>query len=285
MNDPAGQELQAWVGREEVQPDVLDPFPARGMAALLDRGPDGLREGDELPECWHWLYFKTATRQSELGPDGHARRGGFLPPIPLPRRMWAGGRFRFHAPLVLGERAERRSRILAVEEKSGGTGPLVRVTVLHTLSGARGVAVEEEQDLIYREAPRPDAPRPRTRPAPEDVQWRERFVPDPVILFRFSALTFNGHRIHYDHPYATREEGYPGLVVHGPLIALLLLEAAKRRTGLRPRSFQYRALSPLFDHRPFSLAGRTADAGGPTDLWAVDPDGAVATQATVEWEA
>lgn len=283
MHTPEGQELQAWVGREESRAEVLSPFPAQAMAALLDREPEEFREGVPLPECWHWLYFKPVDRQSGLGPDGHALRGGFLPPVALPRRMWAGGRLRFLRPLTIGERAERRSRILSVEEKEGRTGPLVRVTVLHSVFGEHGLAAEEEQDLIYRDAPRPDAPRAEGQPLPDDLEWREGFLPDAVVLFRFSALTFNGHRIHYDHPYATRVEGYPGLVVHGPLIALLLLEAAKRRTGRRPVAFDYRAVGPLFGDEPVTLAGRTRGSGTETEVWAAGPDASIATRALARW--
>ena len=283
MGETAPQDLQAWVGREQVQADVLTPFPARGMAALLDRQPEGFSEGTPLPECWHWFYFRPVTRQSQLGQDGHARRGGFLPPVALPRRMWAGGRLRFLQPLMLGERAERRSRILAVEEKEGRTGALVRVTVLHTISGERGPAVEEEQDLIYREAPKPGRPRGTPDALPDDVQWSEQFLPDAVVLFRFSALTFNGHRIHYDYPYTTEQEGYPGLVVHGPLIALLLLDAAKRRTDRQPSAFDYRAVGPLFGDEPVTLAGRTAESGDETEVWAAGPEGTLATQAKARW--
>jgi 3-methylfumaryl-CoA hydratase len=279
----AGEDPRAWVGRERVEAGRLDLFPARGMAALLDRDPEALAEGDPLPPGWHWLYLNPATPRSRLGPDGHARRGGFLPPVALPRRMWAGGRLRFPRPLLLGERVERRSRILSVEEKQGSTGSLVRVTVAHEVRGEGGGAVEEEQDLIYREAARAGEPAPATTPLPEGVEWRETFLPDAVVLFRFSALTFNGHRIHYDHPYATGVEGYPGLVVHGPLVALLLLDAAARHAGRRPAALRYRAVGPLFGDEPITLAGRAAAGGGAAEAWAAGPAGAVATRAEVEW--
>jgi 3-methylfumaryl-CoA hydratase len=282
MSDVTREDLQAWVGRERVEADVLGLFPARAMAALLDRDPDAFAEGDALPPGWHWLYLNPATPRSLLGPDGHARRGGFLPPVPLPRRMWAGGRLRFPRPLVVGERVERRSRILSVEEKRGSTGRLVRVTVAHEIRGAGGVAVEEEQDLIYREAPGPGEP-PRSTPLPEEVAWRETFLPDAVALFRFSALTFNGHRIHYDHPYATRVEGYPGLVVHGPLTALLLLDAATRHAGRRSTAFSYRAVGPLFGEQPITLAGRPAGDADAAEAWAAGPGGGIAMRAEVRW--
>ncbi len=284
MGETDRQDPRAWIGREEVVTDVLSPFAARGMAALLDRDPAGLDEGDPLPEGWHWLYLNAATPRSALGTDGHARRGGFLPPVALPRRMWAGGRLRFLRPLLLGERVERRSRVLAVEEKEGRSGSLVRVTVQHSVAGEGSAAVEEEQDLIYREAPKSDAPRPDPPRLPAELDWRESFLPDAVVLFRFSALTFNGHRIHYDQPYATGVEGYPGLVVHGPLLALLLLDAARRRAGRRAAAFEYRAVSPLFADAPITLAGRSGGPGSETTLWVAGSEGTVAMQAAARWE-
>lgn len=283
MSGSTPPDLRDWVGREEVATDVLTPFAARGMAAILDRDPAALAEGSPLPEGWHWLYLKPTTRRSRLGPDGHAQRGDFLPPVALPRRMWAGGRLRFLRPLLLGERVERRSRILSVEEKEGRTGPLVLVSVLHSVAGEGGAAVEEEQDLVYREAPRPGAPPPRREEAPAEAAWTERFLPDAVTLFRFSALTFNGHRIHYDHPYATGVEGYPGLVVHGPLLALLLLDAAARRAGRRPAAFEYRNVGTLFADAPVALNGGAPGPDGESAVWAAGPDGALATRASARW--
>jgi 3-methylfumaryl-CoA hydratase len=273
-----------WVGRSTEESDRLDLFPARGMSALLDRDPEGLTEGDPLPRGWHWLYFKPTAPRGSLGEDGHPRRGKFLPPIELPRRMWAGGRLRFHGPLVLGEAVARRSEILTVEMKEGRTGRLGLVTVGHAIRGPAGVLVDEEQDLVYRGAPAEGASPRRSDPPPSPA-WEETFLPDPVVLFRFSALTFNGHRIHYDHPYATEVEGYPALVVHGPLTALLMLDAAERWTGRPMARFSYRAVSPLFAHRPMTLAGRPAGDGGGVEVWASDAEGGLAMRATAEWEA
>jgi 3-methylfumaryl-CoA hydratase len=280
----AGAPYADWLGRWREESDLLDLFPARGMSALLDRDPDGLADGDPLPHGWHWLYFKPTAPQGSLGEDGHPRRGGFLPPIDLPRRMWAGGRLRFHRPLVLGGDVVRRSEILTVEMKEGRTGSLGLVTVGHTIRGSAGFLLEEEQDLVYRGAPAPGAT-PRQTAPPSSPSWEETFQPDSVVLFRFSALTFNGHRIHYDHPYATEVEGYPALVVHGPLTALLLLDAAERWTGRPIAGFSYRAVSPLFADRPLTLAGRpTGDSGG-VDVWASDAEGTLAMRATAEWGA
>jgi len=277
-------DLEAWVGREQVEDDRLDLFPARGMAALLDRDAASLVEGTPLPAGWHWLWFKPLDRRSALGDDGHARRGGFLPPVPLPRRMWAGGTLAFPGELRLGERVIRRSTIESVEEKTGRTGRLVFVTVRHRVESVRGLAVDEAQHIVYREAAAGgpgDGP-----PAPADAAWSDAFVADAITLFRFSALTFNSHRIHYDEPYATRVESYPGPVVHGPLLALLLLDGATRHGGRAPAQFSYRALSPLFAGEPFLIEGDAppaANTSGSCELWIAGPRG-LATRATAQWE-
>ncbi len=256
-----GPDLGEWVGRERTRREVLPPFPARGMAALLDRPPEAFEPGSPLPPCWHWLYFRDAVPRSRLGPDGHERRGEFLPPVPLPRRMWAGGRLRFSRPLRVGQQAERRSMILSVEEKSGTTGRLVFVTVGHELVGPRGTAVEEEQVLVYRGERAGDGVRRPGRPLGHEPAWSESLALGPVLLFRYSALTFNAHRIHYDHPYATGEEGYPERLVHAPLTATLLADAARRRSAAPLSLFEYRATSPLFCGEETTLAGWPADDG------------------------
>lgn len=269
MNGDIGKsrdELSAWIGREDRITDVIDLKTARSLAATLDYGPADLHAGDALPPLWHWVYFTAGARQSELGPDGHPTRGGFIPPVDLPNRMWAGGRFRFHQPLRLGEQAERRSRIIRCERKRGRSGDLVFVTVAHSISGTSGVALEEEHDIVYRQ--RAPANRPVDGEQPTLLaEFRKRVLPDAVLLFRYSALTFNGHRIHYDHPYATGQEGYPGLVVHGPLTATLLLEAFRREyPEKRILIFNYQAVGPLFDSIAFDVCGRITQPGQ-ADLW------------------
>ena len=267
--------LRGWIGRKEESRDTIVVAQAARLAALLDRPPPS--EGEVLPPLWHWIYFTPQAPQSEIGPDGHPKRGGFLPPVPLPRRMWAGGRVRFVAPMRIGEEVTRVSEIVSVAEKSGRQGSLVFLTVKHVLSNAEGAAIEEEQDIVYR------APSTTARPAPATgdlppADWRDGFEPDPAVLFRYSAVTFNGHRIHYDLPYATGEEGYPGLVVHGPLTATLLMEAYGRHTGARPASFSFRGQAPLFGGGRMQLCGRqTAD--GSHDLWAEGPGGYAAMSA------
>ena len=196
--EKAATNLKAWVGRKKVERDVAVAAQAKAMAALLDRDPEQFRPGVALPEYWHWIYFKPIVPQSNLGTDGHPRRGTFLPPIDLPRRMWAGGRLQFLHPIGIGDEIERKTEILSVEEKDGRSGKLVVLKLRHLVSNASGPCVDEQQDLVYCEIPKPDQPsRQQARP-PDDVDWQETFIPNTVILFRFSALTFNNHRIHYD---------------------------------------------------------------------------------------
>ena len=280
-------DLEDWVGTERTRSEVLAPFPARGMAALLDRNPEAFDPGTPLPPCWHWLYFRDPVPRSRLGPDGHEERGEFLPPVALPRRMWAGGRLRVSRPPRIGQSAELRSMILSVEEKSGRTGRLVFVTVGHELVGPRGTAVEEEQVLVYREERDSEEVSRPGESLGRDPAWSESMVPDPVLLFRYSALTFNAHRIHYDHPYATGSEGYPERLVHAPLTATLLADVAARRSGSSVRRFEYRATSPLFCGEEMTLAGWPAgeadpgpeDGGDGLELRALDPEGRIAMRA------
>jgi acyl-CoA dehydrogenase len=211
--------LRSWVGKTEQVDDLIAPSKVAALAATLDRDDPAPRAGDALPPPWHWTLCVAAARQSAIGPDGHPARGGFLPPVPLPRRMWAGGRLSFPRPLRVGEAVQRRSRVMSVEYKSGRSGELVFVLVRHEFHGAAGLCITEEHDIVYRDMPSADAAPPNYKPAPTDHAWERQIVPDDVLLFRYSALTFNGHRIHYDRRYVTEVEGYPGLIVHGPLIA------------------------------------------------------------------
>ncbi len=270
-----GTALQDWVGRTERATDRVSLTAVSALAATL-----GAYEPDDpIPPLRHWLHFLPLAPKSEIGPDGHPRRGGFLPPVALERRMWAGGRLTFHEPIRLGDRISRDSEILKVSEKTGAAGAMVFVTVRHSVSTPRGLAVEEEQDIVFIAMPTVWRP-PPPDPAPADADWSEPFVADEVTLFRFSALTFNGHRIHYDRPYATSVEKYPGLVVHGPLQAILLLDAARRHApGRTAAKFSFRAVRPLFDHDSITLLGK----GG--DLFTANADGAIGMRATVEWAA
>lgn len=272
------QSIESWIGRSETHHDTLRAEPARFMQATIGRDQT-LQAGDALPPLWHWLYFLEAKPLGELGRDGHPEKGGFLPPVALPRRMWAGGRFAFHADIPLGTRASKRSTIKHIAEKNGRSGSLCFVTVLHELFLEDGtLALTEEHDIVYREDPRPNAPQPDAAQAPASAEVTETISPSQVMLFRYSALTFNGHRIHYDIDYARSVEGYSGLVFHGPLTATLLIDLAQRTFGKTPKSFEFRGLAPLAGMSPFQLAGNRGN--NTMQLWARRHDGAKAMQAT-----
>jgi len=273
--------LRRWLGRTESRSDRITCAPAAALSATLDRDDPEPAIDDPLPLLGHWLYFLPLQRQSEIGPDGHPNRGGFLPPVPLPRRMWAGGRLRFHHPLRIGNDVSRVSQIVDVSHKDGRSGPLVFVLVRHEISNDDGVALTEEHDIVYRDLPRTDVPAPTQRTARNDHEWEREIRPDDVLLFRYSALTFNGHRIHYDRRYVTTVEGYPGLVVHGPLIATLLVDLVRRNLpGASIASFAFRAVKPLFDTGPFAVRGRVESDGRTVALWARGGDGSLAMDAT-----
>jgi 3-methylfumaryl-CoA hydratase len=274
--------LKDWVGREQSQQDLITAAPLAGLSATLDRDDAPPVAGTPVPPLWHWLYFLPQAPAREIGPDGHPKRGGFLPPVALPRRMWAGGRLEFLQPLRVGETATRHSRILSVDVKQGRSGTLVFVTVRHDYTGDRGPALTEEHDIVYRDLPQPGAAAPAAQAAPADAAFSRDIVPDPVLLFRYSALTFNGHRIHYDRPYVTDVEGYPGLIVHGPLIATLLLDLLRReRPDAALRRFAFKAVRPIFDIHRFSVCGRP-EGSGAVSLWARDHEGALAMQARAD---
>lgn len=273
------EDYSAWVGRSSSMSDTLDP--ARSNALLGALGREGAqRSGDRLPLLHHWLYFWDVRPPAGLGEDGHPARGDFLPPIALPRRMWAGGRLEFHGPLALGETVEKTSTIRSVARKEGRSGELIFVTVEHRVANSAGLAIREEQDLVYREpADRaPELPRPAAAP---EVPWSETIDPDPVLLFRYSALTMNGHRIHYDRPYATEEEGYPALVVHGPLQATLLIALAERHLDRPIVRFEFRGVAPAFDGIPLNVCGEPEGTGA--RLWTQQGE-TVAMRASVTTE-
>jgi 3-methylfumaryl-CoA hydratase len=274
--------LAAWLGRSEERRDTITATPMAALAATLDRDDAAPAAGTPLPPLWHWLYFLPLQRQSEIGADGHARRGGFLPPVALPRRMWAGGRLAFTQALRVGDAVTRTSRIASIAAKTARSGPLVFVTVEHAIGNGTGAAVREEHDIVYRELPPPGSAGARASAAPTDETFARAIVADEVLLFRYSALTFNGHRIHYDRRYVTEVEGYPGLIVHGPLIATLLVDLLRREhPATELRRFDFKAVSPLFDSQPFTLCGRP-DGDRRFALWARDVDGALAMQASAE---
>ena len=277
--------LQRWVGRTETLDDAITPVPIRALSATLDLPSSDVPSGSRLPPLWHWLYFLPLHRQRELGPDGHARLGGFLPPVPLPRRMWAGGRLQWEQdnPLQVGDAVRRVSRIESVKHKAGRTGDLLFVRVRHEIHNPRGLSLTEEHDIVYR--PMPQAGDPLAPPVAADpaAAWQREIVPDPVMLFRYSALTFNGHRIHYDRRHVTEVEGYPGLVVHGPLIATLLIELLRQHAPQAfVRRFEFKAVRPTFDLNPFRVKAQPSADGASVRLWSQDHEGGLTMQATAE---
>ncbi len=255
-------DLRDWIGNTEEVVDAVAARPVAALEATLGREPRVLAAGDQIPPLRHWLCFFPVVAPSGLGTDGHPQRGGFLPPVPLPRRMFAGGRMEFRRPLRIGDRATRTGTVVDVAEKQGRSGPLVIVTVRYEIATADGLAIVEEQDLVYRDAAGGGGSTAPADGAVPDAPWASTVAPDEVMLFRFSALTFNAHRIHYDHPYATEVEGYPGLIVHGPLTAVLLADLAGRHDARPMRRFEFRGLAPLFAGSTVELRGAPTGAGG-----------------------
>jgi 3-methylfumaryl-CoA hydratase len=218
---------------------------------------------------------------SQLGPDGHPTRGGFLPPVPLPRRMWAGGELEFFDSLRVGDETTRTSRIADVTMKTGSTGVLCFVSVEHLITTPRGGAISERQDIVYRDISTAQAAA-KPAVAPPSAQHRESHMADPVLLFRYSALTFNGHRIHYDRDYVTKVEGYPGLIFHGPMQAAFLVEfAAKLHGGAAPKKFSYRGVRPLFEGSEFSVNAN--DTGAGMEMWTANSRGQPTMKGTATW--
>jgi 3-methylfumaryl-CoA hydratase len=273
--------LRTWIGRTETRSDLVTAVPMAALSATLDRNDPEPVDGAAIPPLWHWLYFLSISPLGESGPDGHPKRGGFLPPVPLPRRMFAGGRFEYHRALKVGDRISRTSRITDVSGKQGRSGTLVFVTVRHEIAGTAGAAMTEEHDIVYRENPSAVAPMPKPQAARADEAFSREIAPDPVLLFRYSALTFNSHRIHYDRSYVTEVEGYPGLIVHGPLIATFLTDLLRRHLPQAAvRRFEFRAVRPLFDIHRFTVCGR--QDGNRVALWTRDHEGWLTMEATAE---
>jgi len=276
-------DLKDWIGRTESVTDIATATPYAALSATFDRAPERPPAGTPLPALWHWLYFLPLHRQSEIGPDGHAKRGGFLPPVPLPRRMWAGSQFEFHKPLLVGDTLTRRSTIADVTEKSGRTGRLVFVKVRHEISrqNESDIALTEFHDIVYREAVTKDDVPPPPKAALATSTWERKWIPDDVLLFRYSALTFNGHRIHYDRRYVTEVEGYPGLIVHGPMVATLLLDLLRHQLpDAQVARYEFRAVRPVFDISPFYVCGEPQPDGRTIKLWAKDHEGWLTMDAT-----
>ena len=277
------QHLRRWIGKTETVHDSVASVPVRGLNATLDYPGDIPQAGDALPPLWHWLYFLPQRRDSELGPDGNAIGGEFMPPVPLARRMWAGGRYKWVDRLRIGEDVSRKSVIEDVSCKSGRSGELVFLVVRHEISGPRGLVLTEWHDIVYKPLVDENAgAKVPGLPAPANAVWTRRMQADPVMLFRYSALTFNGYRIHYDWRYVTEIGGYPGLIVHGPLMATLLMELARSNNpGRNVAEFSFRATRPVFDIHPFELCGKPDAAGRSAQMWIQDHEHALAMQANV----
>jgi 3-methylfumaryl-CoA hydratase len=273
--------LRQWIGRSQQASDIVTAQLVRGLRATLFLDIGEPRAGDAAPFTVHWCLAPPVVPASEIGPDGHPARGGFLPPVPLPRRMWAGGELELIDTLRVGDEATRLSTIKDVTLKTGSTGSLCFVAVEHVITTARGPAIRERQDIVYRDVTGNASP---ARPAgpPPAAQYRETHMADPVLLFRYSALTFNGHRIHYDRDYVTRVEGYPGLIFHGPMQAALMVEfAARLNGGEAPKKFAYRGVQPLFDGARFSVNANPTAAG--MELWTANAEGQPTMKANAEW--
>ena len=275
--------LRTWIGRSEVSSDIVTAQLTRALRATLFLDIGKPQPGDIAPSTAHWCLAQPVVPMAELGPDGHPARGGFLPPVPLPRRMWAGGELHFLDALRVGDEVTRTSTIKDVTMKTGSTGALCFVAVEHLITTLRGLAIRERQDIVYRDMPAPgqSVPAATTPAAAPSAQHHETHMADPVLLFRYSALTFNGHRIHYDRDYVTKVEGYPGLVFHGPMQAALLVEFAARLKGAVPKIVSYRGVQPLFDGSEFSVNANDTSKG--LELWTANARGEPTMKATASW--
>lgn len=272
--------LRGWIGKKEIHHDIATAFPVAALAATLNRKDPPPKTGDAIPLSGHWLYFLETAVNADLSHDGHPKRGGFLPPVSLPRRMWAGGRIDFRAPVRVGDLISRESEILSVEAKSGKSGDLVFVTVRHSVKAGSTTAIVEEHDIVYREAAKPGEAAPAGKPAPQTAAWRRELKTDEAVLFRYSALIFNAHRIHYDIDYCRDVEGYPGLIVHGPLQTTLLLDLCRRSDPRPVRTLDYRATHPVFHQETFSVNGQPSDDGKSVELWTANAAGCYAMRGT-----
>jgi 3-methylfumaryl-CoA hydratase len=275
--------LRQWIGRTHEVSDIVTAQLVKGLRATLFQEIGEPKPGDAAPFTTHWCLGQPVYPMSELGPDGHPTRGGFLPPVPLPRRMWAGGELEFLDTLRVGDVSKRSSRISDVTMKTGSTGALCFVSVQHEVTTPRGTAIRERQDIVYRDvSSAPPATSAKPPPPPPVAKHQEKHMADPVLLFRYSALTFNGHRIHYDRDYVTKVEGYPGLIFHGPLQASFIVElAAKLHGGQPPKKLSYRGVQPLFEGSEFSINANTTDGG--MELWTANAAGQPTMKGTATW--
>jgi 3-methylfumaryl-CoA hydratase len=275
--------LRRHIGTRIVDEDVATEAPLEAIVATFDREEDAPREGEAIPPGWHIGYFLSTARTATLAADGLPAGTGVLPKLPLPRRMYAGTRITFHAPLRVGDRLRRETELTDLQVREGGTGTLIVTTQTRRISTSRGLAITEDYDTVFREEVKPGGKSgiPKRDEVPSNLPWRRTITAGPVALFRFSALTGNPHRIHYDRPYAMEVEGYPGLVVHGPFTQACLTNFVRdQNPGRSIRTFSMRARAPLFDTAPFDLVGRPTDGGAACEAWAVAPGATIAMQAS-----
>jgi 3-methylfumaryl-CoA hydratase len=275
--------LRRYVGTRITDEDVATEAPLKAIVATFDRKEEAPREGQAIPPGWHIGYFLSTAPTAALGADGAPSGSGVLPKMPLPRRMYAGTRITFHAPLLVGDRLRRETELMDLQVREGSTGTLIVTTQARRISTPRGLAITEEYDTVFREEVKPGAKSgiPRRDEVPANLPWRRTITAGPVALFRYSALTGNPHRIHYDRPYTMEVEGYPGLVVHGPFTQACLTNFVRdQNPGRTIRTFTMRARAPLFDTAPFELVGRPTEGGAACEVWAVTPGGTIAMQAS-----
>ena len=275
--------LRQWIGRTSEASDIVTAQLVKGLRATLFQEIGEPKPGEAAPFTVHWCLAQPVFAMSMLSADGHPTRGGFLPPVPLPRRMWAGGELQFFDPLRVGDDTTRKSRISDVAVKTGSTGQLCFVSVEHEVTTLRGTAIRERQDIVYRGKESTQSATPAKAASPPPLaRHRETHMADPVLLFRYSALTFNGHRIHYDRDYVTKVEGYPGLIFHGPLQAAFIVErAAKLHGGTPPKKFSYRGVQPLFEGAEFSV--NASDNGTGLELWTANSAGQPTMKGNATW--
>ena len=273
--------LRQWIGRTETAVDTVSARLVAGYLAVLDDANPERAEGDVAPLAIHWCVAPATRPMSQLGLDGHPNRGGLLPPVPLPHRMWAGGRIDLHGRFYVGDVVTRQSTVRDVVLKTGRSGALCFVTVDHAFDGPQGLVLSERHDIVYRAPRDPNAPAPAIPPAPK-ARWSYSVMADPVLLFRYSAITFNGHRIHYDRDHAIKAEGFAGLVVHGPLQATMMLEFASRLRDTPPQTIDYRGISPLTDGAAFTVNAAERDDG--LHLWTAAADGRLCMEAQASWK-
>jgi len=279
-------EFSEWIGRSITVDDEVTLPAVRRMAAMLDLDPMDFDHGKVIPPHWYSMFFTPNARRSQIGHDGHPRKGDFLPPIPLPRRMFVGRTVTFPGDLRVGDRATKRSEIAGITQKQGRSGTLVFLQVRHTIEVNGKPSVVEMQEVVYRDAPSEVAGAKPAAPAlvPENAAWSAAYEMDPVLVYRYSALTWNGHRIHYDADYARREEGYPGCVMNGALtLHLVIEEALARAGGRRLKGLSAKLVKPLFVGGILNVAG-SAETDGAVQAWAGDEAGALAATCSLQFE-